>query len=247
VYIFLFCYNFIDDPKNSLGNYNNMDHLKIIIRYYLKAFFLIGEYFGLFNIAKTDKSYFFENELRIIHHYYENESGAIEYIQLTDLGRFVLGLEKSFKGKNDFSLTLNPFTFDFKVSDSNKAAFYLSTFATKISEDRYQTNLKLLMGGIDSVEKYQTFKEQFLGKCDTVPDNWKGLFETLDRRIGAVKVVSQTAILLEVTNPKEILQIITANPKLQEKILKADQMHLVVLKENLGYVKKIFKEYGVVL
>ncbi len=37
------------------------------------------------------------------------------------------------------------------------------------------------------------------------------------------------------------------NTKLKDKILKVQDFHIVVLKEDLSYIKKIFKEYEVIL
>lgn len=242
------CYCFDSNYYRHNNHYNRLEHLKIVVRYFIKSFIGIAHRFGLFEIAKTPEESFIEEELDLLDNLYNSPFSAIEYAKLTDLGKYVLDIEKNFSGKNDFKLTLSPYTYEIKVDHSGSLSdVFLSSIADKTAENRYHTSIKIFMNSITSAKNYESLKDQFLSKCDTLHPNWQKFFETIDRRIGSLKVVNRSAILIEISNPKEILRIITSNPKLQEKILKADKFHIVVLKENLNYVKKVLKEYGVIL
>ncbi|RLA71560.1 MAG: hypothetical protein DRG30_08405 [Epsilonproteobacteria bacterium] len=242
------CYSFDANYYRQHSKYNRLENLKIVVRYFIKSFIGIAYRFGLFDIAKTPEDSFIEEDLELLDGYYSSPFAAIEYAKLTDLGKFVLNIEKSFSGKNDFSLTLSPYSYEIKVDNPGPLSdVFLLRVAAKTDENRYHTDIKIFMNSIDSAKNYESVKNEFLSKCDTVPPNWQTFFETINRRISSTKVISRTAILIEITNPKEILRIITSNPKLQEKILKTDKFHIVVFKENLNYVKKALREYGVIL
>ncbi len=241
-----YCYSF--DLQDYYQNYNRIKNLKIVVRYFIKSFIGIAHNLGIFDIAKTEKDSFISEDLELLHRYYDSPFASIEYARLSDLGKFALGIDKEYKSKKNFLLTLSPHSYDITVDKPDAlSALFLSQISTEIDHNKYHTDIKTFMSGIDSLKDYRNAKELFLEKCDTIPPHWKKFFETMDDRTAAANIVSDTAILAEIKNPKEIRHIIASNPKLQEKILKADQLHIVILKENLAYVKKIFKAYGVIL
>ena len=240
-----YCYNF--DLSNH-SHYNRIKDLKIVVRYFIKSFIGFTHNLGLFDIARTDKDSFVREDLDLLSLFYSSPFASIEYARLSDLGRFVLDIDKDYKGKENFLLTLSPYTYDITVEKPNAlSALFLSQISTKVDENTYHTDIKTFMGNINSSKDYRRTKELFLEKSDTMPQHWEKFFETMDARIEAADIVSHSAILVEIKNPKEMRHIIASNPKLQEKILKADQLHIVILKENLAYVKKVFKAYGVIL
>jgi len=241
-----YCYNF--DMQDYYHSYNKIKDLKIVLRYFIKSFIGIAHSLGIFDIAKTEKDSFFSEDLELLSHRYSSHFASIEYARLSDLGRFVLDIDKEYKSKNDFKLILNPYTYDITIENHDAiSTLFLSQISTEIDSSRYHTDIKTFMTGINSPKEYRNKKELFLERSERVPPNWQKFFETMDERTAAANIVSDTAILVEIKNPKEIRHIIASHPKLQEKILKADQRHIVILKENLVYVKKIFKEYGVIL
>ena len=229
-------------------NYNRIKNLKIVVRYFIKSFIGIAHNLGLFDIAKTDKNSFIGEDLELLHRYYNSPFASIEYARLSGLGKFALDIDKEYKSKKNFLLTLSPHSYDITVDKPDAlSALFLSQISTEVNDNKYHTDIKTFMSSINSLKEYRSAKELFLEKCDTTPPHWKKFFETMDERVKSANIVSDTAILAEIKNPKEIRHIIASNPKLQGKILKADQLHIVILKENLAYVKKIFKEYGVIL
>lgn len=241
-----YCYSF--DLHDYYQNYNRIKNLKIVVRYFIKSFIGYAHNLGLFDIAKTDKDSFVGEDLELLHRYYDSPFASIEYARLSDLGKFALDIDKDYKSKKNFLLTLSPHSYNITVDKPDAlSALFLSQISTEIDHNKYHTDIKTFMSSINSLKDYRNAKELFLEKCDTTPPHWQKLFETMDKRAAAAEVVSNTAILIEIKNPKEIRHIIASNPKLQDKILKADKLHIVILKENLAYAKKIFKEHGVIL
>ena len=242
------CYNFEQDYRRRQNSYNQLKDLKMVLRYFIKSFVGISAKLGLFTLATTKEESFIAEELQRSDGYYKRQYIDIEYIKLTDIGRFVLGIEKDYSSASDFSLNLSPYLYEITVENpSDRSHLFLSPIATQITEHKYQVTLKTFMNHIDTVESYCILKEEFLSKCDNIPDNWQRLFDTIERHTNSIHIVSNSAILIKVTNPKEIQQIIALDPKLQSKIIKADKLHIVVLKDDLSYVKKIFKKYGVII
>ncbi|MEA3490558.1 MAG: hypothetical protein U9R27_01515 [Campylobacterota bacterium] len=243
-----YCYNFEHDYRRRRDGYNQLKDLKMVVRYFIKSFVGIASNFGLFTLATTAKESFIADELKRSDGYYNRPFINIEYIKLTKLGRFVLGLEKSFAEESNFTLKLNPYAFEITVDNpSSRSELLLSPMATQITEHKYQTTLKKLMNIVDTAQSFHILKEELLSKCESVPENWQRLFDTIERRIDSITIVSRSAILIEIKNPKEIQGIIASHPKLQEKILKADKLHIVVLKDDLTYVKKVLKEHGAIV
>ena len=241
-----YCYNF--DPQGYYHNYNKINHLKIVIRYFVKSFIGISHNLGLFDIARTEEDSFTLEDLDLLNSYYSSPFASIEYAKISGLGRFVLDIDKEYKSKKNFSLILNPYSCDITVEKPNAlSALFLSQISTEVGENKYHTDIKIFMRGIDSPKAYEMIKKSFFESCDTIPPCWKKLFETMDERSAAAEVVSTTAILVEIKNPEVIRQIITSDARLQTKVLKADKLHIVIRKEELAYVKRIFKEYGVIL
>ena len=232
-----YCYNFEQDYRHRREGYNNLKDLKMVLRYFIKSFVGIASNFGLFTLATTAKESFIAEELERSDGYYKRSYINIEYAKLTKLGRFVLGLEKSFAGEGNFALTLNPYAYEITVDNPNsRSELFLSSMATQITEYKYQTTLKNLMNSVDTAQSFYTLKEELLSKCESVPENWQRLLETIERRIDSVAIASRSAILIEIKKPKEV-----------QSMLKADKRHIVVLKDDLNYVKKALKEQGVIV
>ncbi len=242
------CYNFKNSSRTYYESYNRIENLKIIVRFFIKSFVGTMNRFGLCSIAKTAQESFCGEDFPDLQIRYDIEYTAVEYFKLSSIGLFSLGIEDIYVDKNDFTLVLNDYNYEIGVNTPNgRSDILLSNIAKKISSTKYYTNLNIFMGNVDSEDSYNSIKKLFLSKCTNMPPNWKRLIETMDSRISSATIVSSTSVLIKINNSKEILHIISSNPNLKDKMLKADKFHLVVLKENLAYVKKIFKENGVIL
>ena len=81
------CYIFGANYSRHRSNYNRLENLKIVVRYFIKSFIGIAYRFGLFDIAKTPEDSFTEEDLELLDGYYNSPFAAIEYAKLTDLDR----------------------------------------------------------------------------------------------------------------------------------------------------------------
>ncbi|MEA2111414.1 MAG: hypothetical protein U9P71_05135 [Campylobacterota bacterium] len=241
-----YCYHF---KGNSLrGKFNAIEHLKVVVRYFVKSFIGLMHQFGLCKMAYTEFQAYNKEDVRIL----GDEKGAryanIEFFKLSELGLFALGLQKQFKDSNEYKVILNEYTLEFKVEGANSLSdIFLNNISTQLTDEKYKTDIKTFMKNITKKSEYKQIESSFLQRVDNVPQNWRDFFMLFNERQESMSVVSSSCVLIKVENSREVLKLMSANKKLQEKILKADKMHIVVLKSNLEYVKKAFKEYGVLI
>ena len=230
--------------------YNKIEHLKVVVRYFLKTFFGVICQMGMCDLGETELQAYNKEDVRILRGYteYATSFGNVEYYKLTALGQYVCGLSTKFESVNDYKLLLSSYNYELKVENSNKLSdIYLEKIATKIEDAKYKIDMKSFMKNCNSELEYEKTKELFIDKVGELPQNWQQFFKLLDARVGSITTVSKSVVLLKVRNNKDILKLISSNNKLQEKILKADKFHIVVMQKDFASVKNILKEYGVVV
>lgn len=231
--------------------YERLSDLKVVLRYFVKAFIGLFCRFGVCSIGYTSIAAYVEKDLDILYETGERDRpfANIEYFKLKEIGLYSLDIAQSFTSKNDFKLILNPYTLELKVENASKLSeLFLENLALKIDETKYKIDISTFMQNINSYSDYERTYTLFLGKCgEELPANWKEFFKLLDSRINSAKIAHKDTVLIKLQNNKDLLQFISTNSKLQSKIIKADGLHIVVLKENLLFVKKILKEYGILI
>lgn len=243
---YIYCYGFYGNSNRI--SYNKIEHLKVVVRYFVKIFVGIMNGFGLCSLGKTEYQTFNQQDIRIIRDEKPRTYANVEFFKLSDLGHYVLGLENEFKNANDYKLILNSYILEIKVENKNNLSdIFLENIAIKVDDSKYKTDVKTFMQHINSSSEYENIKNAFIQKCDEVPQIWKQFFETMKERSSGASLVSQSAVLIKLQNNKELLKLISTHEKLKTKILKADNLHIVVLKSDLPYVKKTLKEYGILI
>lgn len=242
-------YGYIFVRNNFKRGYNDIEDLKVVIRYFTKSFIGIMHQFGLCKVAHTRFQAYNKEDVAIIKNNQVGRYANLEYFQLNELGLFVLGLKKEFKDNNDYKLLLNEYALEFVIENRNTLSdLLLENIAIEISKDKYKTDVKTFMKKISKTAEYKNIESSFLNKVEgDVPKNWKDFFSLLNKRQKSASVVSSSVVLVKLENNREFLKLLSADVKLQEKILKADKMHIVVLRENLDAVKKILKGYGILI
>jgi len=230
------------------SSYNNIRYLKTVIRYFIKSFIGVLYNFGLANIAETKNIGYFRDDLILIKPNYPGKFTNLEYFKINSLGRYIFGIEDKYSSVSDYQLVLNSYTLDITVENGNNLSdIFLENIATKISTNRYKTDIKTFTKQIDSKKDFLNIKDSFLSKSIDTPQNWIDFFKLLENRIDSISKITSSAILIKLPNDKEILKLISSNLKLRDKIIKADRLHMVILKENLASVKTILKEYGIII
>ena len=230
--------------------YDLLSDLKVVVRYFVKAFIGLLNRFSICEIAYTPCDIYVKEDLEILAPTgeHEREFKNIEYFKLNEIGLYCLEISSSFKSKNDFHFTLDPYLLELYVDKpSNLSQLYLENIATKMNDTKYRVDFASFMKNVNSVTEYKTLKQTFLEKTEQLPRNWQDFFAVLDERIESASIVAKDTILIKLQKNRELLKLIATNTKLQAKILKADNLHIVVYKQDLVVVKNIFKEYGVIL
>ncbi len=243
-----YCYAFYGKSKKI--QYNKIEYLKVVVRYFLKTFFGNMCQIGLCDLGVTEFQAYNKEDVPILQGAVEADTrfGHIEFYKLTTLGRYALGIETHFESGDEYRLLLNDYNLELKVQNGNNLLdIFLKRIATKIDETKYVVDTKSFMKNIDTLQSYRQVKKSFLDKTGDLPQNWKSFFEILDKRAKSISVVSRGAVVLKVQNSKDIVEILSSNKRLQKKILKADKMHIVVMQEDFSTVKNILKEYGVLV
>ncbi len=243
-----YCYAFYGNSNRI--QYNKIEHLKVVVRYFLKTFFGIMCQIGLCDLGMTKFQAYNKEDLRILQGISEigTHFGNVEFYKLSELAHYVLGFDSVFKNQDDYKLLLNDYNYELKIENSNNLSeIYLEKIAKKIDDNKYKIDIKSFMKGIDTQQAYQHTKETFTNKVENLPQNWKHFFAVLDARSESITVISKSVVLMKIQNNKDILGLLASNKKLQEKILKADKFHIVVMQKDFLSVKNILKEYGVIV
>ncbi|MEA2019460.1 MAG: hypothetical protein U9N59_13560, partial [Campylobacterota bacterium] len=230
--------------------YERLSDLKVVLRYFVKAFIGLFCRFGVCSIGYTSFAAYVEKDLDILYGTGERDRifADIEYFKLKTIGLYSFDITQSFKSKNDFNLILSPYSLEVKVENSSKLSqLFLENIALKIDDTKYKIDITTFMQNINLSSEYLHTKKSFLDKCEELPTNWKDFFELLDSRIISASIVNNNTTLIKLQNNQEVLKIISTNIKLKNKIIKADNLHIVVLKENLLFIKKTLKEYGILI
>ena len=91
------------------------------------------------------------------------------------------------------------------------------------------------------IERIERFKENIDNK--ELSQNWEEFFESLEKKFNSVRIEDDYTIL-KLENNKELIQTVIKDSRFKNLSLKAEEYHLLVKKENLKEVIKIFSEYG---
>ena len=88
--------------------------------------------------------------------------------------------------------------------------------------------------------KIQEFKEKI---TNDLPMNWNRFFGDVIEKTELITHVPDYKVL-KLKNDKELFSAITKDKRFKPLILKGEDLHIMVKKENLDEVSGLFKEYG---
>lgn len=241
----LYCYC---NRSRNRTYYNRLEDLESILRFYIKAFVFSLYKLGIFSLARTKLICGTTKDLEVLNIRYIDTSSTIEYFKLTEVGKYALKISKKYTVKDGFQIELSPYLLEISVKNpSNLSDIFLQNITKKIDDTKYTTDIKTFLLNINSKKEFENAKKSLISKVKTTPKIWSDFFQTIEKRISSTNIVSKDATLIKLPNDKELLNFIATHQKLKQKILKADNLHIVVLKDHLPYVKKAFKEFGVLI
>jgi len=117
--------------------------------------------------------------------------------------------------------------------------------ATKIKDNMFKVTYDSFSKSVKTydelVERIEKFKENIDNKKFT--PNWEDFFENLEKKFNSVKI-EDDYIVLKLKNNKELIQTVIRDKRFKTLALKGEEYHLLVKRENLKELIKIFSEYG---
>lgn len=176
--------------------------------------------------------------------------GNISQIRLTGLGKYVLGLTKSYE--TELSSSKEWFRLDSEhlivnsVSADNPYEGLLSEIATQIGRGRYVIDsgsfLKTCNSVSDVRDKIAFFKDYI---CSDPPELWKTFFNSLKSRCNPFVNDKETYCLLKIGDSNnELVHLLTTDWELRKMIVLVEGQRLLVKKSDMDKFSRLLKSRG---
>ncbi len=219
----------------------------VIIPFIKSIFFLLGS-LGIFEVfynkPKNDNSLFIKSG-------HLSKFDGLKYVKLTEFGKYVFDIQKKYQFKElktEGTLELDEERLIITIlGDSPSKTILCEKIGIKISPHKYKVTTETLLNDIfsktDLIKKINNFKSSV--KCD-LPTFWEEFFNTALQNSLAIEVTTKY-VVLALKNNKELLQLISTNKKLKDLVLRCEDYHLLVKKENFEIAIATFKELGYII
>ena len=120
----------------------------------------------------------------------------------------------------------------------------LEKIANKIAPNKFKITEETLTKGLENLNEVQSKIQEFKEKItNDLPTNWNRFFGEVMEKTELITHVPEYKVL-KLKNDKELLSAITKDKRFKSLILKGEDLHIMVKKENLDKVSGLFKEYG---
>ena len=131
------------------------------------------------------------------------------------------------------------------VGEAPARMMFFEKIGTKVKDNMFKLTYDSFIKGIKTydelIERIEKFKENIDNKKFT--PNWEDFFENLEKKFNSVKI-EDDYIVLKLKNNKELIQTVIRDKRFKNLALKGEEYHLLVKRENLKELIKIFSEYG---
>ena len=224
---------------------NDIDYVNYIIEPFVKSYLFLLSIFGVFEIFYEKP--FFRKGLFLKNNYLSKYDG-LKYIRLTDLGKYILGYKENFeildkKEKVEIHLD-DKRQFITIVGEAPARVMFFEKISIKIKGNMFKFTYDSFLKGIKTyeelIDRIEKFKENTTRE---LPLNWQEFFENLEKKFNSIKLISDY-VVLKLDDNKELIQLVLKDSRIKKICLKAEDYHLIVSKENLKELVKIFGEYG---
>ena len=174
---------------------------------------------------------------------------SLEYVKLTKLGEFVLGLRKSYEYKEvapkKKGLKFDEFKPIITVSrEDTIMRTKLEAYGDKYDADRYILSYAKIFKDCKSTKALQLKIDGFYKQIEANPPKvFKEYFDAILKNANFLKR-DLKQVVIELKNNPKLLQLFMKNKKLHELVIKAEGYRVIVLKENIPKLTKIVKENG---
>ncbi|TDT68114.1 hypothetical protein EV215_1835 [Hypnocyclicus thermotrophus] len=241
-------YNYVyineaDYGRTKISTYEN--YYNYVVVPFVKSIFAILGCLGVLDIYYDVPSN--KNGLYLKNGYLTKYDG-FKYIKLSKLGEYIFDKINNYNFGEDNEnsevyLDSNRLIISI-VGDSPIRIMFLETIAERISESKFKISYKSFFKNIetekDILEKIDIFKQKI---SNNLPKLWEKFFEKLITRSSSITPVNDYQII-KLKEDKELFEIILKNKKIKSKILKAENFHILIKKEDISELSNFLKENG---
>ncbi len=177
---------------------------------------------------------------------------GLAYIRLSALGAFLLGKTDSYTPP----VALQTQTIKLSssalliIADGNADhnAILLEPYAEKIDEKHYKVTYEQFFAGCQSKRelkaKIERFKSNFSAE---IPANWHSFFEELERKMNPLDEPESLYVFKINPSNTELIQLLARDPILKTKVMKAENYHVLIPKDQWASFKKRLRSFGYLL
>ena len=240
-------YIYINEANGERAKITDYSQYKdYIIEPFIKSYIFLLGIFGVFEIFYEKP--FFKKGLYLKNNYLSKYDG-LKYVRLTNLGRFIFGHTERYElpkinEKAEIELD-DKRQFVTIVGEAPARMMFFEKIGTKVKDNMFKLTYDSFIKGIKTydelMERIEKFKENIDNKKLT--SNWEDFFENLEKKFNSVKI-EDDYIVLKLKNNKELIQTVIRDKRFKTLALKGEEYHLLVKRENLKELIKIFSEYG---
>lgn len=218
-------------------------YIEYIVVPFIKSVFFILASLGVVEIAyekpEAAKSLFLKSG-------YLNKYNGIKYVKFTELGKYVFGKKESysFKEIEDTKVEFDEETLILTlIGESPIKKAFLEKIATKITSNRYKFTEESFLKGINSSEELKNRVKELENKLgEEYPTVWKQFFENILKRTESIKKECDYEVFK--LKSEEIKEVILKDSRFNDLLLRAEDYHIIVKRENVEKLKEIFGKYG---
>ncbi|MFA6708974.1 MAG: hypothetical protein WCR79_04670 [Fusobacterium sp.] len=223
----------------SYFNYKNY-----IIEPFIKSVLFILSSLGVIEIFYTLPSN--KNSLYLKHGYLSKFEG-IKAIRFTELGRYIFGRVDTYAFKEEeegIAVLEEDRLIITLIGDSPIKILFLESIGTKISSNKYKISENSFLKKIKMKDQYYDKVNEFKEKISSdLSEIWSEFFKKLEKRVNGIEVIDYYKVL-KLKDDKELINFIVKNKEIGKLILKAEDFHILIKKENIEKFSEILKENG---
>lgn len=239
-------YIYINEANYERTKITNYDkYLDYIVVPFIKSVFFILGTLGVVELYYDNPS--INNSLYLKNGHLSKFDG-LKYVKLTEFGKYVFDFVETYdfqdlKDEGEVYLDDDRLIVTIMGESPAKAMFF-EKISQKIAPNKFKITGETFLKDIDTRENLNSRIKAFKDKINSdIHQNWHDFFDTLVVKSGAISIVSDY-LILKLSNEKELLSAVAKDARFKSLILKGEDYHILVKRDNIPKVVNLFKEYG---
>jgi hypothetical protein len=211
----------------------------------VKGMFFLLASLGLVNIAFELPS---NKKHQLRDRNYLTAFDGLKYVQLTDFGKYVIGISDSYdfqKEEKATKILLDEKRLIVTIDGPGRLErMVLHRLGEQIGENYFKLSFHSFLNDYSSENdiknKISIFKEKISAKLPLV---WENFFKEVEAKINPLNY-KENLHVFKINPSKELISLIARDELLKKYILKVEDYHIAIKGYNLGKVKKRLREFG---